>query len=112
MSSRISGCHRTSQAGRRMRSRGSRSKTEVRRPAAPEISFAQSYGRISTRDQHPEAQHDVLTAASCEEIFIDEVSDKVASLPELSKVLLVTNRLKDHLAGDQASTGMAAPSST
>ncbi|WP_039817137.1 hypothetical protein [Nocardia otitidiscaviarum] len=40
-------------------------------------------GRVSTRDQHPEAQHDVFTAAGCEQIFIDEASDKLASRPEL-----------------------------
>ena len=42
------------------------------------------YGRVSTTDQHPEAQHDALTAAGCERIYIDEgVSGKLASRPEL-----------------------------
>jgi DNA invertase Pin-like site-specific DNA recombinase len=40
------------------------------------------YGRVSTLDQHPEAQHDALTAASCDKLFIDEgVSGKLASRP-------------------------------
>lgn len=40
------------------------------------------YGRVSTTDQHPEAQHDALTAAECEKIFIDDgVSGTLASRP-------------------------------
>lgn len=40
------------------------------------------YGRVSTTDQHPEAQHDALTKAGCEKLFIDEgVSGKLASRP-------------------------------
>jgi DNA invertase Pin-like site-specific DNA recombinase len=54
------------------------------------------YGRVSTRDQHPEAQSDALTAAGCDEIYIDKISGKLASRPELDKVML---RLRegDHL---------------
>jgi DNA invertase Pin-like site-specific DNA recombinase len=55
------------------------------------------YGRVSTRDQHPEAQHDALTAASCDEIFIDRASGKLASRPELDKALLSANRAGDQL---------------
>lgn len=54
------------------------------------------YGRVSTRDQHPESQHDALTAAGCDEIYIDRISGKLARRPELDKALLSANR-----AGDQ-----------
>ncbi|WP_220657731.1 recombinase family protein [Tsukamurella sp. TY48] len=55
------------------------------------------YGRGSTRDQHPEAQHDALTAAGCDEIFIDKASGKLASRPQLDKALLSANRAGDQL---------------
>lgn len=55
------------------------------------------YGRVSTRDQHPEAQHDALAAADCEEIFIDKASGKLARRPELDKALLSANRADDQL---------------
>ncbi|MCA1693777.1 MAG: recombinase family protein [Actinobacteria bacterium] len=55
------------------------------------------YGRVSTRDQHPEAQHDALTAAGCEEIFLDKASGKLARRPELDKALLSANRAGDQL---------------
>ena len=53
------------------------------------------YARVSTRDQHPQAQSDALTAAGCEQVFIDKASGKLARRPELDKALLV---LRD---GDQ-----------
>ncbi|MDH6238509.1 recombinase family protein [Cryobacterium sp. CG_9.6] len=54
------------------------------------------YGRVSTRDQHPEAQHDALTGAGCEQVFLDTASETLAGRPELDKALLSANR-----AGDQ-----------
>lgn len=54
------------------------------------------YGRVSTRDQHPDAQHDALAAVGCDQIFLDVVSGKLARRPELDKALLSANR-----AGDQ-----------
>lgn len=47
------------------------------------------YGRVSRRDQHPEAQHDALHAAGCQKVFIDKASGKLARRPELDKALLV-----------------------
>ena len=41
------------------------------------------YGRVSTRAQNPNAQHDALAAAGGDEIFIDKVSGKLARRPEL-----------------------------
>ncbi|MGO9960253.1 MAG: recombinase family protein [Solirubrobacteraceae bacterium] len=45
------------------------------------------YGRVSTRDQHLEAQHDALTAAGCDEVYVDVASGKLAARPELDKTL-------------------------
>ena len=50
------------------------------------------YGRVSTQDQDPEAQHDALQTAGCDEIFIDATSGKLARRPELDKALLSANR--------------------
>jgi DNA invertase Pin-like site-specific DNA recombinase len=55
------------------------------------------YGRVSTRDQHPESQRDALTAAGCDEIFLDKASGKLARRPELDKALLSANRAGDQL---------------
>jgi DNA invertase Pin-like site-specific DNA recombinase len=55
------------------------------------------YGRVSTRDQNPDSQEDALRAASCDEIFIDKASGKLARRPELDKALLCANRAGDQL---------------
>jgi DNA invertase Pin-like site-specific DNA recombinase len=55
------------------------------------------YGRVSTRDQSPDGQHDALTAAGCDEIFVDKASGKLASRPELDKALLSAARAGDQL---------------
>jgi DNA invertase Pin-like site-specific DNA recombinase len=55
------------------------------------------YGRVSSREQHPEAQHDALTAAGCEQVFIDTASGKLSRRPELDKALLSANRPGDQL---------------
>lgn len=46
------------------------------------------YGRVSTRDQNPDAQEDALTDAGCEPVFVDKASGKLASRPELDKALI------------------------
>ncbi len=55
------------------------------------------YGRVSTRDQHPESQYDALVAAGCDVVFIDKASGKLARRPELDKALLSANRAGDQL---------------
>lgn len=45
------------------------------------------YGRVSTRDQNPDSQRDALIADGCDRIYIDKVSGKLASRPELDKAL-------------------------
>lgn len=55
------------------------------------------YGRVSTRDQNPDGQHDALAAAGCDEVFVDNASGKLASRPELDKALLVAARAGDQL---------------
>jgi DNA invertase Pin-like site-specific DNA recombinase len=55
------------------------------------------YGRVSTRDQSPDAQRDALAAAGCDHVYIDKASGKLASRPELDKALLSANRAGDQL---------------
>lgn len=53
------------------------------------------YGRVSTRDQNPDGQHDTLKAAGCEEILLDKASGTLARRPALDEALRVAR------AGDQ-----------
>lgn len=47
------------------------------------------YGRVSKRDQHPEAQQDALIAAGCdpEHLFIEKVSSRLERRPQLEAAL-------------------------
>jgi DNA invertase Pin-like site-specific DNA recombinase len=47
------------------------------------------YARVSTREQHPEAQSDALTEAGCDRVFIDKITGKLARRPELDNALMV-----------------------
>lgn len=69
---------------------------------------AVGYGRVSTRDQHAEAQHDALDAAGCEPLFIDKACGKLARRPELDKALILANRSGDQLVADSPRAGHAA----
>ena len=52
------------------------------------------YGRVSTRDQHTEAQHDALLAAGVEErnIYVEKASTRLAERPKLEEVRKVLRR--------------------
>jgi DNA invertase Pin-like site-specific DNA recombinase len=59
------------------------------KPAEPQTSGRRwGYGRVSTRDQHTEAQHDALVAAGVEEkyIYVEKASTRLAVRPELEKL--------------------------
>nr|WP_310077353.1 recombinase family protein [Sinomonas atrocyanea] len=61
------------------------------------FAHAGGHGRVSTRDQHVDAQQDALAAAGCEQVFVDSASGKLASRPGLEKALLSANRAGDQL---------------
>jgi DNA invertase Pin-like site-specific DNA recombinase len=46
------------------------------------------YGRVSTQDQNPDSQRDLLIAAGCDPVFVDKMSGKLAARPELDKTLV------------------------
>jgi len=50
------------------------------------------YGRVSTRDQNPDGQHDALAAAGCNEVFVDKASGKLASRPKLDEALRISRK--------------------
>jgi DNA invertase Pin-like site-specific DNA recombinase len=52
------------------------------------------YGRVSTRDQHTEAQHDALVAADVdpEFIYVEKVSTRLTVRPELEKLRKMLRR--------------------
>ena len=45
------------------------------------------YSRVSTQEQHPEAQTDALTAAGCEKLFVEYASGVLARRPALDDAL-------------------------
>ncbi len=53
------------------------------------------YARVSTREQNPEAQEDVLRAAGCDKVYIETISSKAVRRP-------IFEQAKDQLrAGDE-----------
>lgn len=45
------------------------------------------YGRVSTTDQNPDSQRDLLTAAGVDQLFIEKFTGTKSSRPELDKML-------------------------
>ena len=68
------------------------------------------YGRVSTRDQNPDGQHDALAAAGCDEVFVDKASGKLASRPKLDEALRISR--KGDSSSSRSSTASGARSST
>ncbi len=45
------------------------------------------YGRVSTKDQDHTAQHRRLKEAGCEEVYVEKITGRLGSRPELDKAL-------------------------
>lgn len=45
------------------------------------------YARVSTGDQHPQAQTDALSAAGCNKVFVDQAPGTLAKRPALEQAL-------------------------
>ena len=60
--------------------------------ASPASGTLLGYARVSTDDQHSEAQTDALTAAGCERVFTDHASGRLAKRPALSELLAYARR--------------------
>jgi DNA invertase Pin-like site-specific DNA recombinase len=63
--------------------------TTTAKPAEPQTSGRRwGYGRVSTRDQHTDAQHDALVAAGVDEKFIhvEKAGTRLAVRPELEQL--------------------------
>lgn len=45
------------------------------------------YARVSTRDQNPDSQTDLLEQAGCDRVFVDKASGVLASRPKLDQAL-------------------------
>jgi DNA invertase Pin-like site-specific DNA recombinase len=65
-----------------------RKTTKAAETAGPASGIRWGYGRVSTRDQHTEAQHDALVAADVDPKYIrvEKASTRLAVRPELEKL--------------------------
>jgi DNA invertase Pin-like site-specific DNA recombinase len=43
------------------------------------------YGRVSTRDQNPDAQRDALGSAGCDPVFVDKASGRGPAVPSSTR---------------------------
>lgn len=59
---------------------------QVRSRYGPRVALV-GYARVSTRDQHPQAQTDALAAAGCEKVFTDHASGTLARRAALDEAL-------------------------